>query len=99
MPVVVFGAAWAFAPLPAWLSATCIALAVALGVRAAVWREHRRTAAGDRSGESTASAGADEGLDSAARELAVIVVVGPYAAALFPRDQRRSTLRRDDRAV
>ncbi|MBR8056195.1 OmpA family protein [Burkholderia dolosa] len=99
MPVVVFGAAWAFAPLPAWLSATCIALAVALAVRAAVWREHRRTAAGDRSGESTASAGADEGLDSAARELAVIVVVGPYAAALFPRDQRRSTLRRDDRAV
>ncbi|WP_231716631.1 OmpA family protein [Burkholderia ubonensis] len=91
MPVIVFGGAWALAGLADWQSATCIALAIALAVCVAAWHERLRQVA--------AAAESAETIGSAARELAVIVVVGPYAAGLFPRDGGRTTLRRDDRAV
>ena len=92
MPIVVFGGAWALAGLPDWQSALCIALAVAFAMWVAAWSERRRPV------EASAEP-AEQAIGSTARELEVIVVVGPYAAALFPRDGGRATLRRDDRAV
>ncbi|KVZ14654.1 flagellar motor protein MotB [Burkholderia ubonensis] len=94
MPVVVIGGAWVLAGLADWLIATFVALAVASAVCVAGWHERRRAAhAVSSSAEST------DAIGSVAHELAVIVVVGPYAAGLFPRDGGRTTLRRDDRAV
>ncbi|WP_232446374.1 OmpA family protein [Burkholderia ubonensis] len=94
MPVVVTGGAWVLAGLADWLIATFVALAVASAVCVAGWHERRRAAhAVSSSAEST------DAIGSVAHELAVIVVVGPYAAGLFPRDGGRTTLRRDDRAV
>ncbi|WP_175924392.1 OmpA family protein [Burkholderia latens] len=92
MPIVVFGGAWALAGLPDWLSALCIGSAVALAMWVVTWSERRRPAAA--SDDSAA-----QEIGNAARELEVIVVVGPYAAALFPRDRGRATLTRDDQAV
>ncbi|WP_232452187.1 OmpA family protein [Burkholderia ubonensis] len=94
MLVVVIGGAWVLAGLADWLIATFVALAVASAVCVAGWHERRRAAhAVSSSAEST------DAIGSVAHELAVIVVVGPYAAGLFPRDGGRTTLRRDDRAV
>ncbi|KVO17630.1 flagellar motor protein MotB [Burkholderia ubonensis] len=94
MPVVVIGGAWVLAGLADWLIATFVALAVASAVCVAGWHERRRAAhAVSSSAEST------DAIGSVAHELAVIVVVGPYAAGLFPRDGGRTTLRRDNRAV
>ncbi|WP_232434273.1 OmpA family protein [Burkholderia ubonensis] len=94
MPVVVIGGAWVLAGLADWLIATFVALAVASAVCVAGWHERRRAAhAVSSSAEST------DAIGSVAHELAVIVVVGPYAAGLFPRDGGRTTLRRDGRAV
>ncbi len=95
MPIVVFGGAWALAGLADWQSALCIALAVALALWVATAYERRRLAAD----LAEAAQSAEEEIGNAARELDVIVVVGPYAAGLFPRDGGRATLRRDDRAV
>ncbi|MBR8132160.1 OmpA family protein [Burkholderia ambifaria] len=92
MPIVVFGGAWALAGLPDWLSALCIGSAVASALWVATWYERRRPA-------PAPAESAVEEIGSAARELEVVVVVGPYAAALFPREGGRATLRRDDRAV
>ncbi|OJA40800.1 flagellar motor protein MotB [Burkholderia ubonensis] len=94
MPVVVIGGAWVLAGLADWLIATFVALAVASAVCVAGWHERRRAAHAVSS-----SAGSTDAIGSVAHELAVIVVVGPYAAGLFPRDGGRTTLRRDDRAV
>ncbi|MET1531214.1 OmpA family protein [Burkholderia sola] len=92
MPIIVFGGAWALAGLPDWQGALCIALAVASAMWIAARYERRRPV--------QASPGvAEQVLDSTARELDIIVVVGPYAAALFPRDGGRASLRRDDQAV
>ncbi|MET3215384.1 UNVERIFIED_ORG: outer membrane protein OmpA-like peptidoglycan-associated protein [Burkholderia territorii] len=92
MAIVVFGSAWVLAGLPDWLSALCIGSAIASVLWGVAWYERRRPVA------APAAAPADE-IGSTVRELEVIVVVGPYAAALFPREAGRATLRRDDRAV
>jgi len=91
-PVFVFGCAWALAELGEWWSAAIVLLLVALAVCISGWYE-RRCATRAVGAEST------DALGNTPRELAVIVVVGPYAASLFPRDAGRTMLRRDDRAV
>ncbi|WP_454725009.1 MULTISPECIES: DotU family type IV/VI secretion system protein [Cupriavidus] len=59
---------------------------------------HEDGAAGAQA-EAGRDAGAPAEAAAAGRELPVVLVIGPYAGALFAREASRAMLRRDDRAV
>jgi len=65
---------------------------------AAAAGRHPEETAGARA-EPAGGAGAPEQAAADGRELPVVLVLGPYAGALFAREASRATLRRDDRAV
>ncbi|WP_088510008.1 OmpA family protein [Burkholderia ubonensis] len=74
---------------PGWLQVAAAVLAAGAAVVALDLVERRRDA----------HAGTLESVDTSARELPVIVVVGPYAGALFPGDGKRIALRRERDAL